>query len=822
MPYYLQNQAYQFIVHPDMSTWELHSQLTQAMLIKNVRMSLHYRVGRDHVWALENWHQTHITRPEFVTTTQGPSRQITIQIGPDRHQMEFTLLFALPENEPVMMWKIQIHNKSEKPVFIDQIELLNLGFINISHGIHGFSLYQSIALDNKTHQGIINLSGNLPKKINRALADLAFFSNGWQSWSYSGVYRTRDTYQPTRLGFFRRAMIENTSTSRPKRPGLIRSDMFGVLGDLHGRSGLLVGFLSQKNHFGSIETYLDSVNPCLRMWSSGDGAQLDPGSLVETDWACMYHIHLDAPDPFSRYLEAVMREHGLNPSLEQAKTSPKGWCSWYCYSDRNFIGTITPQAVYQNTKAAASLQPEIPLDVIQIDDGFEQNVGDWLSFKSGFSDGMIPISAEIRQAGLKPGLWLAPFIVHPKTHLFRQHPDWILRNRSHRPVNAGFCWNAFTTALDLTKPDALDYCQQVVHRAVHDWGFEYLKLDFLYAAALPGRFHDTQKTRAQVLRSGLQALRSAAGPQVTLLGCGCPLGPAIGLVDSMRIGTDTARSWYPSFQGIKTYFKHDPSMPSARFAIHNALTRSPLHQRWWINDPDCLLVRPSTDLTLEEIQSIASVIALTGGSMFLSDGLHQLPPECLWMAQVLLPLIGKRPYVLDWFNPPTPGMLQLDLTGTIGSWSLLAVFNWQDRPISKDIHLYQTYLDPDKKYLAREFWSGQIYYINDGQLYLDKIPSHGVRLFAIKILRPQHPIYIGSDLHISQGLEVSQWNIRDSQISFCIDKPGHIQGVTDLWLPKPPQHITCGNETVLARSLSDHCYRLEVNTNQPPIFAVSL
>ena len=35
-------------------------------------------------------------------------------------------------------------------------------------------------------------------------------------------------------------------------------------------------------------------------------------------------------------------------------------------------------------------------------------------------------------------------------------------------------------------------------------------------------------------------------------------------------------------------------MPSVRNALQNVLCRLPLHQRWWINDPDCLLLRPET------------------------------------------------------------------------------------------------------------------------------------------------------------------------------------------------------------------------------------
>ncbi len=149
-----------------------------------------------------------------------------------------------------------------------------------------------------------------------------------------------------------------------------------------------------------------------------------------------------------------------------------------------------------------------------------------------------------------------------------------------------------------------------------------------------------QKTRAQVLRMGLEALREAAGPDVHLLGCGVPLGPSIGIFDSMRIGADVAPDWPPSELGNESFFRGEFNMPSTRNAIQNALTRAFMHERWWVNDPDCLNLRPDSNLTLAEVQSMATVIALTGGPLLLSDDLPKLPVERLRIAQQLVPLTG--------------------------------------------------------------------------------------------------------------------------------------------------------------------------------------
>ena len=811
MSYYLKNNAFHVALHPERSTWDVYGQGDAQFRMQNARLSLHYRSQGKHVRALDHWNQISVGESKTVDTNQGCARQIIVDIGPDSHQLEYQINFTLPEQSPILIWKLRVSNHSKKPVSIEQIELLNLGFINISHGSIGSSVSQSIIKAQNTNKGVIDLS------ISTGQRELAFFSNGWQSWSYSGVYQPSDRYQTTRLGVIRRAMIENPSTGRPNHNRMFRSDMFGILGDVQSRTGVLVGFLSQRNHFGSLEVFLDPYNPALRMWASGDGVQLDPGDKISTDWACIYPFNLDAPDPLGPYIEAVARENGIS-SLQEI-SSPSGWCSWYYYSS-DFTGTITPEAIQQNTLAAENLHSDLPLNIIQIDDGFEKNIGDWFTCKPDFPQGLAPLSADIQKAGMTAGLWLAPFIVHPKSELYHQHPDWLLRNRLHQPVNAGFCWNAFTTALDLTHPDALEYCKQVIQRAVHEWGYHYLKLDFLYAAALQGKHHDPHQSRAQVLRSSLSALRQAAGPKATLLGCGCPLGPAIGLVDYMRIGTDTARNWYPSFLGIETLFRHETSMPSARYSLHNALTRSPMHKRWWINDPDCLLVRPDSNLSLEEVQTIASVIAITGGSFFLSDDLSKLPEKRLRIAQVLLPLIDKRPDILDWFDQSTPSLVQLDLTGACGYWSLLGIFNWLDKPIDKTLLLKKTHLDPNQKYLAREFWSGRFFQIVDGRLVLNELPAHSAYLLAVRSVNSDRPIYAGSNIHISQGMEVKDWSPQDSGVSFRIDRPGKIEGIIDIVLPKSPRQVISENQNITPKLLSDDIYRLEVGITNSTFFDI--
>ncbi len=145
-------------------------------------------------------------------------------------------------------------------------------------------------------------------------------------------------------------------------------------------------------------------------------------------------------------------------------------------------------------------------------------------------------------------------------------------------------------------------------------------------------------TRAAALRQGLELIRSVVGNDVYLLGCGCPLLSAVGLVDAMRVGPDVAPRWsltslFAPQSGAESY-----PLPTTEGVIRSTLLRAWMAPALWANDPDCLLAREAeSDLTLAEVQAVASAIALTGGVVMLSDRLSRLTLERLDLAARLLP-----------------------------------------------------------------------------------------------------------------------------------------------------------------------------------------
>ena len=806
---------FHFTLNPQKSSWSLYDIHVDGPSLEGVgmvvsyqrRISSRFSFGKARFHLANHWKNVHISDAQQIPSPHGSLIQLVVDFDPDINGIQTRLGFFLSQEKPLFFWNLRLENQGDQPIEIERIEMLRAGSPPERNSTLMASLFPSLGKTRTKAKGTVRPNQNLGK--------LGFFSNGWQSWSRSGSYTAEQKLRSSKLGFFANQIWYQDGKNPPKQRGVFTSDMFGIITDLKNRTGILAGFLSQRENFGSLDASIaDHFSPYLCLSADGDLARLDPGSNLQTDWAVIQFINLDDPQPLDEYLQAVASQQALSSAMIQAKPFV-GWCSWY-----QFFGDIDEQKITRNLNSAETLRQTIPLSIIQLDDGFQSLVGDWYDFKDGFPHGVAPLAEAMREADFTPGLWLAPFILHAKARIRKSHPDWILRNRYGFPVDAGFLWNSFTKALDLSHPDALHHVTDLIHTAVHDWGFRYLKLDFLYAAALRGRYHDQTKTRAQVLRNALEAVREAAGPDTVLLGCGVPLGSSIGIFNAVRIGADVAPNWEPRLFPPNIVFRREPNLPSARNALQNILSRSIFHHQWWVNDPDCLLVRSTSSLTLAEVQTLATAIAITGGSLFFSDDLPKLSPDRMRIAQIILPLIDRRPRVLDWFDSSTPSLVQLELENQTGKWYLSALFNWTPHSCDRVYSSKRLNLPP-MGYFAREFWSGEFYQFFEDQLYISNIPAHGVRLVALTPIsgidqrNRKNPLYLGSNLHISQGLEVRNWSVSPSgKVCMKLERPGKFQGVFDLYLPNAPKRVSMDGGEVQWKQSKEDLYQFQISSDQ--------
>ncbi len=311
-----------------------------------------------------------------------------------------------------------------------------------------------------------------------------------------------------------------------------------------------------------------------------------------------------------------------------------GWCSWY-----NYYTAVSESNIMQNLENLS--KKKIPLDVFQIDDGWQAAIGDWLEENSKFPSGMQAVAREIEKKGYRPGLWLAPFICVPSSKVFRDKPHWLLRNTKGRPVKAGFNpgWGGYFYALDFYAPGVQDYLDQVFWQVQDNWGYRMLKFDFLYAAAL---LPHAGKSRGQIMSEAIDFI-TARTKQSTLLGCGVPLASAYGNFEYCRIGSDVGPYWN-NYLARLNYRE--------RVATENSLVctiaRKELDRRFFRNDPDVFILRDGTNginenkLIPEQRYTLFLLNNLLGGLIFFSDNVGELSESQLVLLQSVFPLTETK------------------------------------------------------------------------------------------------------------------------------------------------------------------------------------
>ena len=373
-----------------------------------------------------------------------------------------------------------------------------------------------------------------------------FFRHGWQSWTLTAwLYPSEPPFPISSPQF--RAKDEDPAYA------LAKNHISAWVGaaELGDDDILLVGALDLS---GRVEL---------------DGTTLK--AFYEDNHASQWLIMRGKEDEvFSQYTSLLEAKFGKT----RFDKAPRVWCSWY-----SLYKWINEHVI---ANALHSLG-DLPFDVFQIDDGWQITHGDWEPTKK-FPSGMEEMAKQITATGRTAGLWLAPFMVTRLSSIFRDHPDWLLKDEDGRPVPVGLTWEGVPYALDTSHPEVLEWLVKLI-RKVRDWGYSYLKLDFLYAGAIPGKRYQNIP-RETAYRNALQVMREAAG-DAYILACVAPVMPSLGLCDGIRIGPDVSPYWLNT---PLTVWLNNPNDTSTQNAI-----RTSLHRMWLksiVNiDPDVMFFR---------------------------------------------------------------------------------------------------------------------------------------------------------------------------------------------------------------------------------------
>ncbi|MFX0019206.1 MAG: glycoside hydrolase family 36 protein [Promethearchaeota archaeon] len=724
------------------------------------------------------------SKVEEVKDQIGDGNKIILTpINPKSLKIQFNIQFKIYRNQKFILIKITDIINNEK--FQERV-----------HSISPLTIKNS----NLWLSGTFNAT-----KLNK----ISWFKHGWQSWSPCTIlFGNEKDHEGPKSEIYKRVFDNQDYEIK----GRFYSEYCTAITDIESNSSLIMGFLTLKDQFSRII--------------------LDYDRNIEikllTAFGCMDGIHFRSTSiNFSEELFICFKSenHGYYGLIDYAKiikktinanqneTIPIGWCSWYYY-----FTDISEASIIKNLEFFKKNKHMIPIDFFQLDDGYFTYIGDFNVVNSKFSNGLPYLFNKINESGLKSGIWTAPFFAERRANLFKQHRDWFLKDKNSKKllkVHYGLSWNVHLYGLDLSNNEVLDYLNNFYRSLLYankldqksdNYKIEFFKIDFLHAAVpIEGDFSNQDLTRAQILYNGVKTIRNAITGHSFLLGCGAPLGPCVGLVDAMRIGEDTDPRWEETNMQLIESGIHTPAL---KVSLLNIIYRSFMHRNFWINDPDCLMIRRTdTELTIDEIKLQLTIMGLSGGQILISDDMTKLSDEEINDAKLLIPPYNPKnyyPVVVDAFISKLPTIYMLETDEPIGKRFLVAIINWDDNFVNRKLKINNiifTNKPNQKEFLIYEFWDGILLgkYKENQEIEFANIPPHSCKFISIIPIDSEllfNPILLSTSFHISQGcheIKKYEFNNKEKILLIEIALIGQRKGSLYLKLPSGKQIIDCNS-----------------------------
>jgi len=529
--------------------------------------------------------------------------------------------------------------------------------------------------------------------------------------------------------------------------------------------GLFVSVLGQHEHLTQIVMEGDEERGTLASFEvvcEFDHVRVDPRERRSTHWILFREErnHRKALDQFSAML-ANMYQCPKPPF-----TAPSVYCSWYFYGP-DFRERDLDEALRTLAESPT------PFDVFLLDDGWSDSFGSWQAGER-FPGGMRRVAEKIKAAGYRPGIWTCPFVVMADSPVAEEHPELLARDLHGNPYPFPYqgpeCY-----AVDPTSPYAFTYFKRLYER-LKDWGFEAHKFDFLRSILTTDkiRFHNRKYNRAQAYRQGMSLLRKAIGKDSYILACGGLFEGSIGMVDGMRTGSDTRGFW---------------RQPGYSKSIKQNVVRN-YTNRFWHTDPDAAMLWLRSEpfrgvrgplgslslgkLTDEEAFTIVVNQYIGGGMTCFSARFAELQPERKALLRHIIPAEFPVADVLDMFHAGCPTLFLSRVKPrckALGKWWTLAIGNWEEEEVRREIALSDLGLPGKGIYALFEFKEQRFLGIMTGSDSFGVImPPHGMRLIRIAPMEKNRPIILGTDMHLTGGgVELADVVLQDKRITGRVD-----------------------------------------------------
>ena len=574
------------------------------------------------------------------------------------------------------------------------------------------------------------------------------------------------------------------------KSSVIVSDHLTILGK--DDNYVVISFITGQSQMFNTRVYVSDNGDFQRLESDVEfNVRLKAGEERITERIRIEKVK-SAKDAIDRFASDKAKLYGSRNSQH-----PSVFCTWYYYGL-----TVTYDDVMTNLRIME--EKKLPFDVFQVDEGWEIVLGEWEP-NAKFPVPMKQVAEQIKAAGYRPGIWTSPFVAHETATVWKQHPEWILRDKNGEPCL--FPMNDTVYYIfDITNSATWDYFYELYRKLTYEWGYTYHKLDFTRAAVIipDAKYYDDTITLTESYVQAVKAIRRGMGEESYFLMCGGLYDPIIGIVDAQRTGSDVLSMWSSNI---------NKDGKTAPYTIKQSILRYYMNS-WWNNDPDALMVRKNEVMErnlrltyglLNDDEVKTSVINqfIGGGIICSTEPLDKIDDERLYELRRIMPVVPVNPVPL---NIMDSGRFPENVMINISDRKLLiARTNWSD---DEDMDIYVTITDEIVKQFKnleqQTDESGQLIEDNgvfvvcdyySGAVELNVRPCSTVKLCTLKphastVIKIEKqgnvPIIVGSTGHYSMGeeleslcmqdgdLRISGKNPFDYPIKYEILIPGHL------------------------------------------------
>jgi alpha-galactosidase len=208
-------------------------------------------------------------------------------------------------------------------------------------------------------------------------------------------------------------------------------------------------------------------------------SMLDPGESLHT-FRTFVAVHQgDYFHALVDYRHFMMKKQGFQTPATPASAFGPIWCAW------GYGRTVQPKQVLDTLPTVKRLG----FAWVTLDDGWQNNVGDWALDPEKFPRGDADMKAlvdSIHEEGFRAQLWWSPLSAVPNSELLKEHLDYELLNRDGSTRKISW-WNS--NYLCPADRRVVEYHKALVRKILLDWGFDGLKLDGQHMNGVPACYN---------------------------------------------------------------------------------------------------------------------------------------------------------------------------------------------------------------------------------------------------------------------------------------------------------------------------------------------